>query len=558
MVKKGRIIILFLFTLFASGCLFFIAPAFANAANLYFSSPSNYYESGAVFSLKVYVSSPDQAMNAASGVISFPKDKLEVVSVLKSGSIVNIWVQDPSFSNINGTINFEGIILNPGFIGEAGKIITVNFKAKKAGLVLINFSSGAVLANDGKGSNILKDLGSAQFNVNASLADDAQPSVIELKTLDVPKVNSSTHPDSAKWYSNSSPVFQWNIPEGITDVSFLLDTYPKTTAEKLRGLVTTYTYKDIEDGVWYFHIKFKNKDGWGQAAHFKVQIDTQKPNPIILTFPHGSASLDNRPVALFNTTDSLSGIDHYQVKIGDKYAYQLLPDAFALSNPYVLPPQEPGRYSMKVLAYDKAGNFIEADGNFEIFALNQPQIISIPDKMYEGDFFRIVGRSYPKATVVAILKKNNQIIEEENVFTNTLGQFTLTWPTYLRSGNYEITFFVVDENDSKSLKTPEKILIVEKKYIVNLGIIRLTLAMTAWLNILLFFFINTLIGYWVYYFSHTKNRFNKKLNAVEAQLNELIVYLSTKFVGEKTNQSKPRVNASIAKMKKIIKDIHKL
>ncbi len=540
---------------------FAISPAFVSAANLYFSQPSGYYEVGKTFSIRVIVASADQPTNAVSGVVSFPKDKLEVVSISKVGSIINLWVQDPSFSNTDGTINFEGIVLNPGFTGEAGRIITVNFKAKKDGLVLLNFQSGSVLANDGKGTNILKNLDNAQFTINAltSVKINSLPATtLATGTPSAPKVSSPTHPDSLKWYVNSDVAFQWDLPKDVTDVSFLLDTHPTSTVEKLRGLIKTYAYKDIEDGVWYFHIKFKNQNGWGQVANFAVQIDTQKPKPIVLTFPHGASSLDNRPVALFNTTDSLSGIDHYQVKIGDKHSYQLLPDAVAESNPYVIPPQEPGVYSIKILAYDKAGNFTEASDSFEIIGLDLPQIISMPDKIHEGDAFRITGRSYPIATVVAILKKNGQTIEEQNTFTNNLGQFTLTWPSYLLNGSYAVTFFVVDGNESKSLQTPERILVVEKKYLLNLGVVRLTLSMVIWLNVILFLVINSLIGYWIYRFSHTKDRFTKRFRQVEGELNELIVYLSTRLPKEDLDSVNGRIKKSITKMKKIIKDIHKL
>lgn len=537
-------------------------PAFASAANLDFSEPSNYYEVGNTFSLRVLVTGANQPVNAVSGVISFPKDKIEVISISKTSSVVNLWVQDPSFSNIDGTVTFEGIILNPGFTGESGRIIAVNFKAKKDGLASINFLSGSVLANDGKGTNVLNNLGNAQINISAlaPITTKRLPVVtVPVGTAAIPKVTSPTHPDPSKWYANADITFQWdNMPKDAVDVSFVLDTHPLSTTEKVRGVINTYTYKDIEDGVWYFHIKYKNQNGWGQTANFAVQIDTQKPKPIVLSFPHGASSLDNRPVALFNTTDSLSGIDHYEVKIGDKHSYQLLPDAIAPSNPYVIPPQEPGVYSIKVVAYDKAGNSTQATDSFEIIGLDLPQVISIPDKISEGDVFRITGRSYPTATVVAILKKNGQTIEEQNIFTNNLGQFTLTWPTYLPSGRYEIAFFVADENNAKSLQTPEKTLIVEKKYLVNLGVIRLTLSMAIWLNVILFLVVNSLIGYWIYRFSHTKTRFTKRFSQVEGELNELIIYLSSKLPKEDLDSVNHRIQKSIAKMKKIIKDIHKL
>ena len=92
-------------------------PYVAHAATLHF-SPSSGTHTRTTFSVNVLVSSADQAMNAASGIISFPKDKLEVVSLSKIGSIFGLWVQEPYFSNTSGIISFEGIVLNPGFIGS--------------------------------------------------------------------------------------------------------------------------------------------------------------------------------------------------------------------------------------------------------------------------------------------------------------------------------------------------------------------------------------------------------------------------------------------------------
>jgi len=140
-------------------CLFvflfaLVRVSVAQAASLYFFPSSGSYEVGKTFSATVYVSSADQAMNAASGVISFPKTQLEVVSLSKTGSIFGLWVQEPSFSNSAGMVNFEGIALNPGFTGASGKLITINFKVKAAGSAALNFSSGSVLANDGQGTNI--------------------------------------------------------------------------------------------------------------------------------------------------------------------------------------------------------------------------------------------------------------------------------------------------------------------------------------------------------------------------------------------------------------------
>ncbi|MDP3785334.1 MAG: cohesin domain-containing protein, partial [bacterium] len=182
------------------------------AATLYFSPSSGEYTVGKTLSVSVYVSSADQAMNAASGVISFPQDKLEVTSLSKAGSIFGLWVQEPLFSNSAGTVNFEGIVLNPGFTGAGGKVITINFKVRAAGAAPLNFLSGSALANDGKGTNILASLGDAQFGLGGagpSILESTTPS-IALDTPPAPRISSPTHPDPNKWYSKNTAKFMWS------------------------------------------------------------------------------------------------------------------------------------------------------------------------------------------------------------------------------------------------------------------------------------------------------------------------------------------------------------
>ena len=40
----------------------------------------------------------------------------------------NIWMQEPNFSNSVGQVSFEGAILNPGYQGSAGQVLSVVFK----------------------------------------------------------------------------------------------------------------------------------------------------------------------------------------------------------------------------------------------------------------------------------------------------------------------------------------------------------------------------------------------------------------------------------------------
>ncbi|MCX6800554.1 MAG: cohesin domain-containing protein, partial [Candidatus Falkowbacteria bacterium] len=211
------------------------------AATLSFAPSNKSYSLNDDFSVNVYVSSQDQSINAASGRIAFPTDKLEVIGLSKSGSIFSLWAQDPSFSNQGGVIDFEGIVMNPGFKGSSGKILSIKFHAKKDGDANLKFSSGSILANDGKGTNVFSGAKSAKFvfekvtekiteAVKTKEAIAAPPTTIpkaeEKPTTEVivpsPEavtITSVSHSDQNKWYTSHDAEFSWDLPKNTVTVS---------------------------------------------------------------------------------------------------------------------------------------------------------------------------------------------------------------------------------------------------------------------------------------------------------------------------------------------------
>ena len=159
---------------------FFAVPVFASAATLGISPASGSYTVGKTFAATVVVSSSDQSINAVSGTLTFPTNELQVVSVSKTASVLSLWVQDPSFSNTAGTVDFEGVVPNPGFQGSGGRVITINFKVIGQGSATAKLSNGSVLANDGSGTNILDTLNNATFTLTPApvSADTAPPPTV--------------------------------------------------------------------------------------------------------------------------------------------------------------------------------------------------------------------------------------------------------------------------------------------------------------------------------------------------------------------------------------------
>lgn len=140
-----------------------VMPFSARAAVLSVSPSTGTFEEGQRIIVNIQVSS-DVAMNAASGVLTFPKDLLTVEYVNK-GSVLNFWVTEPSYSNTAGTVKFEGVSLS-GFQGSNGSILTVAFRAKKAGSAQVSFQAGQLLANDGQGTDITNGLNGGTYTLN--------------------------------------------------------------------------------------------------------------------------------------------------------------------------------------------------------------------------------------------------------------------------------------------------------------------------------------------------------------------------------------------------------
>jgi len=157
MSKIGKIFFGFLF-------LFTVSIDIVSASSLSLSPNSGTYRVGDTIVVRVVVSSTDQSINAVASRLVYPTDKISISSISKSGSIISIWAQEPSFSNSSGTASFEGVILN-GYIGSGARVASVNFIAKSVGEATVSFSGSSVLANDGEGTNTLVGQNQAIFTI---------------------------------------------------------------------------------------------------------------------------------------------------------------------------------------------------------------------------------------------------------------------------------------------------------------------------------------------------------------------------------------------------------
>jgi hypothetical protein len=266
-----------------------------------------------------------------------------------------------------GTAYFGGGLPTPGYNGASGNLGTLTFRARAEGEATVSFSSGKVLLNDGLGTDAYSGGSSAHFTITKASATPPPSSTQDSELV----VTSSTHPDSSRWYPITKLDLSWNRPVGVYGYSFVFDQFANTEPDNVLDttVTTAKTYTDLEDGVYYFHIKSRQQPSsadFSDTVHFKASVDTSKPKAFDIKLQGNSLA--------FATVDELSGIDHYEVFVDDNQYSENATSPLSMNG--VL-----GPHHLKVVAFDRAGNFIasETQANFQAGFLSRlTQIISVP------------------------------------------------------------------------------------------------------------------------------------------------------------------------------------
>lgn len=468
LIRLGNV---FLFSVFY--LLFSVSPA--QAASLFLSPETGSFDVGQTFSVSVFVSSPGQAMNAAEGIISFPANKLQVISLSKNASIFNLWVKEPSFSNAVGTINFEGIVLNPGFAGSAGKLLTITFRAEDAGSAPVNFSSGSVLANDGMGTNIFSGFSNAEYFLGSGQASPSQEEVQQEQLPQegaspaggvsaAPRISSPTHPESDKWYSEKNAKFVWPLPSGITGTRVLFGRFSRSTPTvAYTPAIGSKEVGPLNNGIWYFHVQLRNRNGWGDVGHIRFQIDTEKPDRFESKEIERTDLTEPRVKLSLNAHDGVSGIDHYEVQIDGGS-----PEIWKDDEDYIYetPALDPGKHILALKAVDKAGNFLEQSRGATVDPLTPPVLTEYPAKIKSGELLIIKGTTYPDSQVNLWLQREGDAGGQYSVMSDGEGRFTFETRDQLKGGQYNAWAQVTDKRGAKSNPGNKVPITIEKKFAV--------------------------------------------------------------------------------------------
>jgi hypothetical protein len=291
---------------------------------------------------------------------SFTQDLLEWKGASPAGVFQNI--SPGTFSDqVKGIFSFGAFTLSSKANGTS-RLAVLTFKAKKAGDAYVQLTTNSRVLSAGEDQ--MGSVGRLNITIGETAVPQPEqpqpiPPVIQ-PGVAVFSVQSETHPDPNRWYSNRNVTTNWEIAgKKISHVYIGFDQSPEGPAE----LVTTSTkaqFTATSNGTWYVHVLAAFTDKSSQRADLQVLIDSTRPHPIYPVVDQTNINAKIVNFARYGTIDDSSGIGRYEVAVNGVLVTSTVLQAYLLNN------QLPGDYVVTVKAFDLAGNSVEGHTNFLI------------------------------------------------------------------------------------------------------------------------------------------------------------------------------------------------
>lgn len=582
--------------IFLAACALAFLAVDVHAASMYLAPQTKTPGAGDTITVDLVINSDGQSINAAQATVSFPTDILEIVSVDTSGSIFNFWVEEPHFSNENGTLRFVGGSPQ-GKLGDVLSVLRMQVKARGVGNAQMGLSQAIITANDGKGTNILSSMAGTHITIGTQDAtpepEEVKESVVEkveekkpepkpivlpkrvervavrsTSLPDEPKLEVPLYPDQEQWYSHIGDVIAlWEVPDDVVQVATRLsqttDTKP---GDKEDELFTGKNFGMLEnEGIWFVRAQFRNNRGWGPLEYYKIQLDTTPP--LAFNASINNALSDNpRPTLQFETNDSLSGISHAMIAVDEQEAIEY-PITSSTLGTLTLPAQRPGIHTASVKIFDRAGNYAQSVIDFEILPLPTPTITYITPKISEGELLYVSGKAISGGFVkMYILNENGKQIAQQQVEADSSGNWSITIDDLFSRGSYQLVISAFDSRGAISNQSNPVSFEIKPRIVISFGFVDLSWFEILIASILLFTTILAIIA--VIYINTHKTRsayntiaardVNKMADLIEADvkvINQQTKKVTGKSNGEKTGEithHTKKIQQTLDKMRKYL------
>lgn len=449
--------------------LFCVFVSTSKAATLQTAPSTGVYSVGQSFTVQIRLNSEGETINAAEGSLRFNPSEVSVLGISK-GSMFSLWSAEPTYSNSDGTIEFSGGTPS-GYTGSNGVVMTVTMQTKSAGSPKLKFTDGAVLAADGRGTNVLNNMSGGSYTITA-IENSPEAEVVEYvappDTPAAPSIESGTHPDPDAWYAKTAATLAWSLPAGVTQVRTLLDTKADSVPSKVyESPIREIELEDLEEGEQYFHLQFRNEDGWGAVSHYRLAVDTTAPQDLQVQLAEGVTATDPQPVLQATVTEATSYIERYLVSIDDEEPITVLDEERNGLIP--LPELSPGYHTFVIEAFDAAGNSTFTRFSHTVESFTAPKFVDVPEQINDTVIPVLQGETVPDANVRVWITRMGGVTTEHEVTSDSEGMFTVIPDDSFAYGVYELTAQATDDAGAVSEISKPVRMLVEQPNILKIG-----------------------------------------------------------------------------------------
>lgn len=164
----------------------------------------------------------------------------------------------------------------------------------------------------------------------------------------------SANPGS--WTSNNKPLITFYATDETSGIDYY-EVRVDSTGFSIQA--SPYELPPQTDGTHTVTVRAYDMAGNYRDGMVDILIDTTPPLEFSPTATPNNWTTNTQPIISFETTDETSGIDRYEVMVGeDEFVNQ--------ASPYTLPALPDGIHKITVRAYDLAGNYRESSVNVYI------------------------------------------------------------------------------------------------------------------------------------------------------------------------------------------------
>lgn len=444
-------------------------PGLLLAATMSITPDTGVYSIGDTFTARVIINTQGATINAADARIRFNPGQVAVVGVSQAGSIFNLWTEDPAI--VGNDVVFSGGAPR-GYSGSGGTLVTLTLRATSAGTGRLTFQNGSALAADGMGSNVLANMNGATYTVQARESAPAPEEVRYVpaaNTPGAPQLRSSTHPEQDGWSRNRSATLSWNVPAGVTEVRTSLTQSPSSIPNQVASsVIDSITFDNLPEGVSYAHVQFRNVDGWGTIARYRLAVSTEAPRNVEVIRSELVEITNPKQELLVRVGSTTAPVTTALVQIGGGEPISF--DIAGATSTITLPELEPGYHAIIVEVIDAAGNSVIKSLSFTIQSFTAPVFVDVPTTISEGVVPVFRGQTVSGARIIAIIRNvANDSSDTYEVVANEEGVFQVIPEQSFRSGVFEISARAIDPNSAQSDVSERYRFVVQQPGYIQIG-----------------------------------------------------------------------------------------